>query len=34
MGHVSYTELRQNLKKYLDSVSESRAPRGNMANPS
>jgi antitoxin YefM len=26
MGHVSYTELRQNLKKHLDSVCESRAP--------
>jgi antitoxin YefM len=25
MGHV-YTELRQNLKKHLDSVCESRAP--------
>jgi antitoxin YefM len=26
MGHVSYTELRQNLKKHLDAVCESRAP--------
>ena len=26
MGHVSYTELRQNLKKHLDSVCESGAP--------
>jgi antitoxin YefM len=26
MGHVSYTELRQNLKKHMDSVCESRAP--------
>jgi antitoxin YefM len=26
MGHVSYTELRQNLKKHLDGVCESRAP--------
>ena len=26
MGHVSYTELRQNLKKHLDSVCDSRAP--------
>ena len=26
MGHVSYTELRQNLKKHLDDVCESRAP--------
>jgi antitoxin YefM len=26
MSHVSYTELRQNLKKHLDSVCESRAP--------
>jgi len=26
MGYVSYTELRQNLKKHLDSVCESRAP--------
>ena len=26
MGHVSYTELRQNLKKHLNSVCESRAP--------
>ena len=26
MGHVSYTELRRNLKKHLDSVCESRAP--------
>lgn len=25
MGYVSYTELRQNLKKHLDSVCESRA---------
>ena len=26
MGYVSYTKLRQNLKKHLDSVCESRAP--------
>jgi antitoxin YefM len=26
MGHVSYTELRQNLKKHMDSVCESGAP--------
>ena len=26
MDYVSYTELRQNLKKHLDSVCESRAP--------
>ena len=26
MGYVSYTELRQNLRKHLDSVCESRAP--------
>ncbi|MGH7064282.1 MAG: type II toxin-antitoxin system Phd/YefM family antitoxin [Stellaceae bacterium] len=26
MGHVSYTELRQNLKKHMDGVCESRAP--------
>jgi len=26
MGYVSYTELRQNLKKYLDSVCDDRAP--------
>ena len=26
MGYVSYTELRQNLKKHMDSVCESRAP--------
>ncbi len=26
MGYVSYTELRQNLKKHLDSVCESNAP--------
>lgn len=26
MGYVSYTELRQNLKKHLDGVCESRAP--------
>jgi antitoxin YefM len=26
LSHVSYTELRQNLKKHLDSVCESRAP--------
>ena len=26
MGYVSYTELRQNLKKHLDSVCESGAP--------
>ena len=26
MGYVSYTELRQNLKKHLDNVCESNAP--------
>ena len=26
MDHVSYTELRQNLKKHLDAVCDSRAP--------
>lgn len=26
MGQVSYTELRQNLKKHMDSVCQSRAP--------
>jgi antitoxin YefM len=26
MSHVSYTELRQNLKKHLDEVCKSRAP--------
>jgi antitoxin YefM len=26
MGFVSYTELRQNLKKHLDAVCRSRAP--------
>ena len=26
MEHVSYTELRQNLKKHLDSVCDNRAP--------
>jgi antitoxin YefM len=26
MGHVSDTELRQNLKKHLDAVCKSRAP--------
>lgn len=26
MGTVSYSELRQNLKRYLDSVCENRAP--------
>ena len=26
MDHVSYTELRQNLKKHLDDVCDSRAP--------
>jgi antitoxin YefM len=26
MGYVSYTELRQNLKRHLDSVCDSRAP--------
>src|SRR5487761_1729663 len=26
MAHVSYTELRQNLKKHMDSVCQSRAP--------
>lgn len=26
MGYVSYTKLRQNLRKHLDSVCESRAP--------
>ncbi len=25
-SHVSYSELRQNLKKYLDDVTASRAP--------
>lgn len=25
MGYVSYTELRQNLEKHLDSVCDSRA---------
>jgi antitoxin YefM len=26
MADVSYTELRQNLAKYMDEVSDSRAP--------
>ena len=26
MDHVSYTELRQNLKQHLDKVCEDRAP--------
>jgi antitoxin YefM len=26
MGHVSYTDLRQNLARYLDEAVESRAP--------
>ncbi|MGA8383051.1 MAG: type II toxin-antitoxin system prevent-host-death family antitoxin [Stellaceae bacterium] len=26
MAHVSCTELRQNLKKHMDSVCQSRAP--------
>ena len=26
MGYVSYSELRQNLKKHLDSVCENRTP--------
>jgi len=26
MGYVSYTELRQNLKKHFDAVCRSRAP--------
>lgn len=26
MHHVSYTELRQNLKKHLDKVCDDRAP--------
>jgi len=26
MDHVSYTELRQNLKKHLDKVCDDRAP--------
>ncbi len=26
MGHVSYTELRQHLAKYLDQVCDDRAP--------
>jgi antitoxin YefM len=26
MGHVTYTELRQNLARYLDEAVESRAP--------
>jgi antitoxin YefM len=26
MGYVSYTDLRQNLKKHLDEVGRSRAP--------
>ena len=26
MDHVLYTELRQNLKKHLDDVCDSRAP--------
>ncbi len=26
MTHVSYTDLRQNLSRYLDEVQETRAP--------
>jgi antitoxin YefM len=26
MSHVSYTELRQNLAKYMDEVCDSRSP--------
>jgi antitoxin YefM len=26
MGHITYTELRQNLARYLDEAVESRAP--------
>jgi antitoxin YefM len=26
MGHVSYTELRTNLAKYMEDVCDSRAP--------
>jgi antitoxin YefM len=26
MSHVSYTDLRKNLAKYMDEVSDSRAP--------
>ena len=26
MGYVSYTDLRQNLKRHLDSVCDSQAP--------
>ena len=26
MGHISYTELRQNLARYLDEAVASRAP--------
>lgn len=26
MGHVSYTELRSNLARYMDEVCDSRAP--------
>jgi antitoxin YefM len=26
MAHVSYTELRQNLARYMDQVVDSRAP--------
>jgi antitoxin YefM len=26
MDHVSYTELRQNLKKHMDDVCQNRAP--------
>ena len=26
MGHVGYTQLRQNLAEYLDKVVESRSP--------
>jgi len=26
MGHVSYTEFRQNLASFMDSVCEARAP--------
>ena len=26
MGHISYSELRQNLARYMDEAVESRAP--------
>jgi antitoxin YefM len=26
MGHISYSEFRQNLAKYMDEVCDSRAP--------